>query len=75
MITQKSDDQSFCNIAVSHAHKTIVNHYRPNYSSIIVSHVAITGFPHKKQRYPGYSDESLLSRGQEDKTVGVVHLF
>jgi len=52
-------------LSVSHADKTIENHYRPDFSCYhVVSYDTLTGLPHKKQTHQGYSDESAWSRGQ-----------
>ncbi len=61
----RSGDFSYTQMAVSHADKTMLNHYRPDFSCYhVVSYDTITGVPHKKQTHQGYSDESSWSRGQ-----------
>lgn len=60
-----SGNTRFRDIAISHADKTIQNHYRPDYSSYhVVSYDTLTGEPHKIQTHQGFSDESSWSRGQ-----------
>jgi unsaturated chondroitin disaccharide hydrolase len=63
--TKLSGDQIFKDIALSHADKTMENHYRPDFSCYhVVSYDTITGLPHKKQTFQGASDASAWSRGQ-----------
>jgi len=58
-------DKHFKEIAVSHADKTLENHYREDFSCYhVVSYDTLTGKPHKKQTHQGYSDSSSWSRGQ-----------
>jgi unsaturated chondroitin disaccharide hydrolase len=74
--SENSPGQSFRNIAVSHADKTMQYHYRPDYSSYhVVSYDTITGKPHKIQTYQGYSDESAWSRGQVWGLYGYTVMF
>lgn len=71
-----SDDPKFKEIALSHADKTIENHYRPDYSSYhVVSYDTITGKPHLKQTHQGFSDESAWSRGQAWGLYGYTYLY
>lgn len=63
--TKFTGDSSFYKIAVSHANTTMLNHYRPDYSSYhVVDYDTITGKVIKKNTYQGYSDASAWSRGQ-----------
>lgn len=74
--SKNSNDQSFYNIAVSHADKTMVNHYRSDYSCFhVVSYDTITGIPHKKQTFQGYSDKSSWSRGQAWGLYGYTFMY
>jgi len=60
-----SGDQTFKEMALSHADKTMKHHYRPDFSCFhVVSYDTIAGLPHKKQTFQGASDESAWSRGQ-----------
>jgi len=69
-------DTDLLNIVTSHADKTIVHHFRPDYSSYhVVSYDTITGMPHKKQTHQGYSDESSWSRGQAWGLYGYTYLY
>ena len=60
-----SGDSTFFNIAVSHADKTIQNHYRADFSTWhVVDYDPETGEVRHKQTAQGYSDDSAWSRGQ-----------
>ncbi|MCV9387302.1 glycoside hydrolase family 88 protein [Reichenbachiella ulvae] len=63
--TQLSGDSSFYQAAVSHAEKTMVNHYRPDHSSYhVVDYNPETGEVQNKLTHQGLNVESLWSRGQ-----------
>jgi unsaturated chondroitin disaccharide hydrolase len=58
-------DSLFYKIAVSHADKTIKNHFRPDFSTFhVVSYNPQNGVVEKKQTHQGYSDASAWARGQ-----------
>jgi rhamnogalacturonyl hydrolase YesR len=62
---KETNDSSFYKIAVSHADKTIENHFREDFSTYhVVDYDTITGRILKKQTHQGYADESAWSRGQ-----------
>jgi Glycosyl Hydrolase Family 88 len=63
--TKLSGDSSFYKIAVSHADKTLQNHYRLDYSSYhVVDYSMADGSVRKRCTAQGYSDESSWARGQ-----------
>ena len=63
--SRETRDSSYYKIAVSHALKTLDNHFREDYSSFhVVSYDTLTGQPVKKNTHQGYSDESSWARGQ-----------
>jgi hypothetical protein len=63
--SKQSGDPKFRDICISHADKTILNHYRPDFSSYhVVSYDTVTGLPEKRNTHQGYSDESAWARGQ-----------
>jgi len=63
--TELSGDSSFYKIAVSHADKTIENHFRPDYSTWhVVDYDLKSGAARSKQTAQGYSDNSTWARGQ-----------
>ncbi|WP_380905695.1 glycoside hydrolase family 88 protein [Sphingobacterium suaedae] len=71
-----SDDKRLKDIALSHADKTMVHHFRRNYSSYhVVSYDTVTAIPHRKQTHQGYSDESSWSRGQAWGLYGYTYLY
>lgn len=74
--SNNSDDACFREIALSHADKTMKNHFRPDYSSYhVVSYDTITGEPHLKQTHQGYSDDSAWARGQAWGVYGYTYLY
>lgn len=71
--TQISGDSTFYKIAVSHADKTIQNHYRPDYSTWhVVDYDPETGEVRHKKTAQGYSDDSSWSRGQSWGLYGYI---
>ncbi len=71
-----SGDSKFREIALSHADKTMIHHYRPDFSSYhLVSYDTISGLPHLKQTHQGYSKESAWSRGQAWGLYGYTYLY
>lgn len=74
--SDNSDNPKFRDIAISHADKTMKYHFRSDYSSYhVVSYDTITGIPHKKQTFQGYSDGSSWSRGQAWGLYGYTYLY
>lgn len=58
-------DSSFYKIAVSHADKTMQNHYRPDYSCYhVVDYDPRNGSVRHRQTAQGYANESSWARGQ-----------
>ncbi|WP_183574967.1 glycoside hydrolase family 88 protein [Mucilaginibacter sp. X5P1] len=63
--TKLTRDSSFYKIAVSHANHTMINHFRPDYSSYhVVDYDPETGKVIQKTTAQGYSAESAWARGQ-----------
>jgi unsaturated chondroitin disaccharide hydrolase len=63
--TQLTGDSSFYKIAVTHANHTMINHFRPNFSSYhVVDYDTETGAVIQKNTAQGYSDASAWARGQ-----------
>lgn len=63
--TELTRDSSFYRIAVSHADKTLANHFRPDNSSYhVVDYNPATGAVNRKVTAQGYSDSSAWARGQ-----------
>lgn len=63
--TRLSGDSVFYNIAVSHADKTLKNHFRSDGSSFhVVDYDPETGDVRSRCTAQGYSDESAWARGQ-----------
>lgn len=60
-----SDDQSFYDMAVSHATKTMENHFREDHSSYhVVDYDPQTGEVLQRLTHQGFNAESVWSRGQ-----------
>ncbi len=59
-------DRKFYDIAVSHANKTMQNHFRKDFSSwhVVDYDTTRAGKINKKTTHQGYSDESAWARGQ-----------
>lgn len=63
--TALTGDSTYYNIAVSHADKTLANHFREDNSCYhVVDYDPETGEVRKKQTAQGYADESAWARGQ-----------
>ncbi|MDR1335924.1 MAG: glycoside hydrolase family 88 protein [Tannerella sp.] len=63
--SKASGDPKYRDICISHADRTIENHFRPDGSSYhVVSYDTITGQVEKKNTAQGCSDESAWGRGQ-----------
>jgi len=63
--TRISGDSTYFNIAVSHADRTIENHFRDDYSSYhVVDYDPETGEVRGRYTAQGYADESAWARGQ-----------
>lgn len=74
--SKDSGNSKFKEIALSHANKTKIHHFRPDYSSYhVVSYDTISGLPHLKQTHQGYSDDSSWSRGQAWGLYGYTCLY
>jgi len=71
--TKLSGDSVFYKIAVSHANKTIKNHYRPDFSTWhVVDYDPVDGTVRHKNTHQGYSDDSAWARGQSWGVYGFV---
>ncbi|NDV57374.1 glycoside hydrolase family 88 protein [Bacteroides sp. 519] len=63
--TQTTGDSIYHKMAVSHADRTLENHFRPDHSSYhVINYDTITGSVISKETLQGYSHESVWSRGQ-----------
>ena len=74
--TKLSGNDSLAVIANSHAHVTMANHFRPDYTSYhVVSYNPETGEPAIKCTRQGYSDESAWARGQAWGLYGYTMMY
>jgi unsaturated chondroitin disaccharide hydrolase len=72
----QTGDSSFYNIAVTHADTTILNHFRPDYSTWhVVSYDTITGKVEVKQTAQGATDGSSWARGQSWGLYGYTVMY
>ena len=63
--TRLTGDSTFHKIAVSHANKTLLNHFRSDYSTYhVVDYDTISGKALYKKTHQGQSDSSSWARGQ-----------
>ena len=62
---KETSDSTYYNIAVSHADKTMENHFRKDFSSYhVVDYDSITSQVLNKHTHQGYAHESAWARGQ-----------
>lgn len=74
--TELSRDSTFYQIAVSHADKTMKNHYRPDFSTWhVIDYNPEDGSVRHRNTHQGYSDESSWSRGQSWGAYGYVMCY
>lgn len=71
-----SGDTTIRTACISHADKTIANHYRPDNSCFhVVDYDTITFMPRLKQTHQGYSDNSSWVRGQAWGLYGYTMMY
>ena len=71
-----SGDQSFRNMAISHADVTMANHFRPDYSCFhVVDYDPGTGEVRRRCTAQGFSDESAWARGQAWALYGYTMVY
>ena len=74
--TQFTGDSSYYKIAISHANKTMENHFRPDHSSFhVVDYDTANGQVIQRQTHQGYSHASAWSRGQAWALYGFTMCF
>lgn len=74
--TRTTGDPRFKEMALSHANKTMENHFRPDYSCYhVVSYDTLTAKPHIKQTHQGAADESAWARGQAWALYGYTMMY
>lgn len=72
----EAKDESLRAIAISHANKTLANHFRPDGSSYhLVDYDPATGAVLKKQTVQGFADDSAWARGQTWALYGFTTMF
>ncbi|MFT3902762.1 MAG: glycoside hydrolase family 88 protein [Niabella sp.] len=71
-----SGDDSFRKIAIKHAETTMLNHFRPDYSSYhVVCYDSTTGKVLARETAQGYVDNSTWSRGQAWAIYGFTMVY
>lgn len=74
--TKVTGDSSFYKIAVSHADKTMANHFRPDYSSFhVVDYHPETGAVVERRTHQGSHNSSAWARGQAWALYGYVTMY
>lgn len=74
--SQKFNNPPFAQIAISHANKTAINHFRPDNSCYhVVSYNPETGNVESKVTHQGYSDQSAWARGQAWGLYGFTMMY
>lgn len=73
--SKASGDKTFVDIAVSHADKTLKNHFRKDYSCYHVVCYDSTGKVIAKKNHQGYNDASAWSRGQAWALYGYTVMY
>jgi unsaturated chondroitin disaccharide hydrolase len=74
--SKNSANKKFEEISLSHANKTIKNHFREDFSTYhLVSYDTISGNPHLKQTVQGYADNSAWARGQGWALYGYTMMY
>jgi|GEM_PF-79661 len=75
-VGQKQNNQTYLDIADTHAHTTMKNHYRPNYSTWhVIDYDEVTGEVLHRNTAQGYSDESDWARGQAWGLYGFTMMY
>jgi hypothetical protein len=75
-MTKLSGDQTFSEMAITHANTTIKNHYRSDFSSYhVIDYDTITGKKIKGYTAQGAFDESAWARGQSWGLYGFVMMY
>ena len=74
--TKISGDETFRNIAITHANATLKNHFRADQSTWhVVVYDTITGFVKNKVTHQGFNDDSAWARGQSWAIYGYTMLY
>ena len=75
-VGKMTGNQTMMDAAVSHADKTLVNHFRPDNSCVhVVEYDSITGEVLSKETHQGYNHESSWARGQAWALYGYTMMY
>lgn len=74
--SKQTGDDTYADMAKSHADVTMANHFRDDFSSWhVVSYDPQTGDPHVRQTHQGFSDDSAWARGQAWGLYGYTMMY
>lgn len=75
-VSRLTGDNTYRNMAVSHARKTQLNHFRADYSSYhVVSYDTVSGRAIQKVTHQGLADSSAWARGQAWALYGFTMMY
>ncbi len=75
-VTDHGGEKKYKEIAINHANQTLLNHFRPDYSSYhVIDYDMNTGKVVKKATSQGAADESAWSRGQAWALYGYLIMY
>ena len=73
---EEAQDSTYRNISVSHADKTLQNHFRDDFGSYhVVSYNPKDGTVEKKETFQGYADDSTWARGEAWGLYGYTMMY
>lgn len=75
-VTKNGGDKKYSDIAIKHANTTLLNHFRPDYSSYhVIDYDKETGKVLQKKTFQGYADSSAWARGQGWALYGYTMMY
>jgi len=74
-VSDLTGDPKFRQVAISHADKTMKNHFRPDYSTYHVVDYDLSGNVVHRQASQGYADNSTWARGQAWAIYGFTMMY
>ena len=75
-VGKMKENKNMENVCISHADKTMINHFRSDFSSFhVVDYDSITGIVIKKETHQGFSNSSSWARGQGWALYGYTMMY
>ncbi len=74
-VSRLTGDNTYRDVAIKHADKTLQNHFRDDYSSVHVVDYSPTGEVNLRQTFQGCGDDSSWARGQGWGLYGYTMMF